>query len=162
MHAKESFIANCAVVTISDTRTFDTDSSGTYIKEALTAANHHVLKHVIVPDDGAKIKQLFAELKKEPLHAIISTGGTGLSKRDVTYEALFSEVKQEIPGFGELFRQISFADIGTRAMATRAFSGFLEEDILFFALPGSKNACETGMKHLILPEMGHLLAERHK
>ncbi|WP_088808669.1 MULTISPECIES: molybdenum cofactor biosynthesis protein B [Listeria] len=162
MHAGNSFVATVAILTISDTRTFETDSSGAYIEESLAASPHRVLKRVIVPDDAVQIKQAMEALKQEDIHCIISTGGTGLAKRDVTFETLVSEIIQEIPGFGELFRQISFAEIGTRAMATRAFSGFLDNDILFFALPGSKNACETGMKHLILPEMGHLLAERHK
>ncbi len=162
MHASNSFVSTVAILTISDTRTLETDLSGTCIEESLAVTPHRVFKRIIVPDDATEIKRAMASLKQEPIHCIISTGGTGLAKRDVTFEALFSEIKQEIPGFGELFRQISFAEIGTRAMATRAFSGFLDNDILFFALPGSKNACETGMKHLILPEMGHLLAERHK
>ncbi|EUJ33061.1 molybdenum cofactor biosynthesis protein B [Listeria floridensis FSL S10-1187] len=162
MHQSDALNLRCGILTISDTRTFETDTSGQLIAELLIKEKHQVTQRLVVRDDPREIQAAFSLLEEENPACIISTGGTGLAKRDVTFEALYSHVEQEIPGFGELFRMISYSDIGSKAMASQAFAGFTANDILFFALPGSKNAVSTGMQKLILAEMPHLIAERRK
>ncbi|MBC1520649.1 MogA/MoaB family molybdenum cofactor biosynthesis protein [Listeria aquatica] len=162
MHDSNVLQVDCAILTISDTRTLETDASGMMIKELLEASGHPVLERVLVPDDADEIRLALKRLEEKQISCLISTGGTGISKRDVTFEALFQQIEQEIPGFGELFRMISYQEIGSKAMASRAFAGFTKRDSLFFALPGSKNAVQTGMQNLILPELPHLIAERRK
>ncbi|MHC5252050.1 MogA/MoaB family molybdenum cofactor biosynthesis protein [Listeria kieliensis] len=162
MHDSNVTSVDCAVLTISDTRTLETDTSGALIAELLEANGHHISERLLVPDDANKIRAALKIIEEKQISCLISTGGTGISKRDVTFEALYQQIEQEIPGFGELFRMISYQEIGSKAMASRAFAGFTAKDSLFFALPGSKNAVQTGMQNLILPELPHLIAERRK
>lgn len=146
------------VITCSDTRTTANDQSGALAKQLLEAAGHTVLGHAVVKDDRAAI---VAELDHALAHgarAIIFTGGTGLSRRDVTIEALEARYDKHVPGFGELFRALSFAQIGSAAMASRASSGVVA-GALVFALPGSPAAVSLGIEKLILPEVGHLVRE---
>lgn len=153
--------ARCAVITCSDTRTVDTDHSGYRIEELLAAAGHDVVFRDLVPDDAARIRTAVSAAREQDAQLIITTGGTGISRRDTTFEALQELIITDIPGFGELFRMLSFEEIGPAAMMSRATAGLIEGGILF-ALPGSRGAVELAMQKLILPQIGHLLAEREK
>ncbi|EBD1472725.1 MogA/MoaB family molybdenum cofactor biosynthesis protein [Listeria monocytogenes] len=161
---QKSFIkVTCSILTISDTRNLDTDTSGQLIQSALENAGHEVISRIVVPDDVTLIKQKINELAvNDGSFCLITNGGTGIARRDVTYEALFATIQQEIPGFGEIFRMLSYEEVGSRAMVSRAFAGFSENGLLIFALPGSSNACQLAMQKLIIPELPHLIAERQK
>lgn len=153
--------ARCAVITCSDTRTVDTDHSGNRIEEFLAAAGHGIVFRDLVPDDADRIRTAVSAAREQEAQLIITTGGTGISRRDTTFEALQDLIITEISGFGELFRMLSYEDIGPAAMMSRATAGLIKGGILF-ALPGSKGAVELAMKKLILPQIGHLLTERRK
>lgn len=150
------------IITVSDTRDTTTDHSGALIKNLAVAAGLQAIGPVIVQDDQTKIRQAYQTLCQQSVDVIITNGGTGIAKRDVTLEAIQPLMIQEIPGFGEFFRALSFADIGTHAMASRAIAGFDHEDHLLFSLPGSTAACQLAMEKLILPEIYHLIKERRK
>jgi len=149
----------CAVITVSDTRTFQTDRGGQLAGELLQKAGHQLVDRAIVRDDVEQIRgKVNALLQGGSAQVIILTGGTGLSARDQTVEALRPLMTREIPGFGELFRMLSFQEIGAAAMLSRAFAGVMGK-VAIFALPGSPAAVQLALEKLILPELGHLLAE---
>lgn len=152
-----------AILTVSDTRTKDTDKGGNKIEELLLLASHEVIARAIVKDDRDAIEETVKNwLGEATVDVIITTGGTGIARRDVTCEALGPIFDKEIEGFGELFRYLSYTeDIGTRAMASRALAG-TAKDKLIFSLPGSVGAVSLGMKRLILPEVCHLYYELQK
>ncbi|WP_163652461.1 molybdenum cofactor biosynthesis protein B [Listeria sp. PSOL-1] len=152
----------CGVLTISDTRDLVTDQSGALIEQKLKNAGHTCLARIVVKDELREIHTGLTQLKDKGVFCLITNGGTGIARRDVTYEALKDQIQQEIPGFGEIFRMLSFNEIGSRAILSRAFAGFTAENVLLFCLPGSKNACSTAMERLILPELPHVYFERHK
>jgi molybdopterin adenylyltransferase len=142
-----------AVLTVSDTRTRENDTSGDLIVERLTGAGHEVAARAILTDDVEKLrKQLRVWIKDKNVDAVITTGGTGLTKRDVTPEAVEPLFTKHILGFGELFRWLSFEEIGTSTIESRALAG-VAEDTLVFCLPGSTGACRTGMDRIILPQL---------
>jgi len=144
---------NVAVLTVSDTRTRENDTSGDVIQERLTTAGHKVAARAILRDDVEKLReQLRAWVADKSVDAVISTGGTGLTKRDVTPEAFEALFTKTIPGFGELFRWLSYGEIGTSTIESRAFAG-VADDTLVFCLPGSTGACRTGMDKIILPQL---------
>jgi molybdopterin adenylyltransferase len=151
---------NCAVITVSDTRTPDTDSSGELIKQLLLAAGHKICRYQIVPDEPSQIRaQLDAAISSTtPIQAIIFNGGTGISRRDLTYEAISSALTKTLPGFGEIFRFLSYQEIGSRAISSRAIAGTYQH-LLVFALPGSRVAVKLGMEKLIIPELIHLVTQ---
>lgn len=151
-----------AILTVSDTRNLDNDKSGQTIATALGTAEITVTQRLVVPDDIVAIQSAFLQLELTEPDLIITNGGTGIAQRDVTFDALEPLLPVTIPGFGEHFRQISFTEIGTRALASRALAGFNVRDQLCFVLPGSTNACQTALQQLILPEWQHLLFERRK
>lgn len=153
-HAERPFVSlNVAVLTVSDTRTPETDTSGRLIAEKLRAAGHKVAAHVILLDDAERLRaQVRAWIDDPQVHAVISTGGTGLTKRDVTPEALAPLITKPIPGFGELFRTLSYAEIGSSTIESRAFAG-VAGDTLMFCLPGSTGACRLGMDKIILEQL---------
>lgn len=153
--------ASCAVITCSDTRTSDSDHSGKRIAELLEEAGHKVISRDLVPDDADRIRRAVQTAEEAGARLIVTTGGTGISRRDTTFEALQSLIRTEIPGFGELFRMLSWEEIGAAAMMSRATAGLTDGAVLF-VLPGSHNAVELAMQRLILPQIGHLLAERKK
>jgi len=149
----------CVVVTVSDTRTLETDRGGEIVVELLEKAGHQVVERAIVPDDVEQIRaKVSAVLRAGVAQVILLTGGTGLSSRDQTVEALRPLTSKEIPGFGELFRMLSFQEIGPAAMLSRAFAGVMGK-VAVFALPGSPAAVQLALEKLILPELGHLLRE---
>lgn len=144
---------NIAVLTVSDTRTRENDTSGDLLQERLETAGHKLAARVILADDVEKLRaQLRAWMADKTVDAVISTGGTGLTKRDVTPEAFEPLFTKTIPGFGELFRWLSYEEIGTSTIESRAFAG-VAGDTLVFCLPGSTGACRTGMDKIILPQL---------
>jgi molybdenum cofactor biosynthesis protein B len=149
----------CFVLTISDTRSEATDASGAAIAALLGGQGHRVLGRAILRDEPADVRTLVeAQLADPAVQAIVTTGGTGLSSRDSTYEALSALVEKRLDGFGELFRMLSYQEIGAAAMMSRAFAGTVRRRILI-ALPGSEAAVRLAMTRLILPELGHMVRE---
>lgn len=149
---------NVAVLTVSDTRTRATDTSGDLIEERLKAAGHRVAARVILKDDVDALRaQVRAWIEDPDIEAVISTGGTGLTRRDVTPEAVAPLITKPIPGFGELFRWLSYEEIGTATIESRACAG-VAGDTLIFCLPGSTGACRLGMDKIILPQLNSTTA----
>jgi len=148
------------VLTVSDTRTPETDKGGDTIVTLAEAVGHEIVKRAIVKDDYDSIYHMVKEwCDSNMLDAVITTGGTGIALRDVTIEAVNNLIQKEIPGFGELFRYLSFTeDIGTKAVASRAVGG-VYNNTLILSLPGSVGAVTLGMEKLILPEIKHLIRE---
>lgn len=144
---------NVAVLTVSDSRTRENDTSGDAIEQRLRAAGHRISDRVICRDDIPLLRaQLEQWLAQETVDVIIATGGTGLTRRDVTPEALQPFVTKPIPGFGELFRMLSFEEIGTSTLQSRAEAA-IAGDTIVFLLPGSTGACRLGMEKIILPQL---------
>jgi molybdenum cofactor biosynthesis protein B len=147
----------CAVVTVSDTRTLADDRSGGTIVELLEAAGHAVAARTIVRDEPAELDAAIRELAIRPgVEAILITGGTGAAPRDQTPETLTRLFTKELPGFGELFRMLSFQEIGAAAMLSRACGGLIDRTVVLL-MPGSTPAVRLAMDRLILPELGHLV-----
>jgi len=152
----------CAVVTVSDTRTVETDTSGALIRERLERAGHAVVFYAIVPDEREEIGRLVDELVQRPdCDAVLLNGGTGIARRDVTYEAIAERIEKRLDGFGELFRWLSYREIGTAAMLSRALAGVYRGRIVI-AMPGSTGAVRLAMDELVLPELAHLVFEARK
>ena len=144
---------NTGVITVSDTRTTDNDTSGDYVQKAFEEAGHKVIKRTIMRDDSEALQALVREWRDDPeLDAIVTTGGTGLTQRDITPEAIEPLYTKPIPGFGELFRMLSYDDIGTSTIESRATAGVMDR-CLVFCLPGSTGACKLGMQKIILPQL---------
>jgi molybdenum cofactor biosynthesis protein B len=158
----QSLIARCAVITLSDTRSEQTDTSGKMIRELLTRDGHEISHYQIVRDEPAEFEQLLIDLlNREKIDAILTSGGTGISRRDQTISIVEKNLQQHLPGFGELFRMLSFEQIGSGAMLSRAIAG-IAHGKLIFSMPGSTKAVELAMGKLILPELKHLLFELNK
>ncbi len=151
-----------AVITVSDTRTLATDTGGALVVELLEAAGHAVASREIVPDEGPAISAAVqAVLESDGIRAVILTGGTGIAPRDVTPESVEPLLERLVPGFGEIFRALSFEEIGSAALLSRALAG-LASGCVVFVLPGSRGAVTLAMEKLVLPEIGHLAAEAVK
>ena len=144
----------CAVLTVSDTRTPDTDSSGARIRELLEADGHRVAAYAILPDEPDIVRTRLVELVAESVEVAIINGGTGLAPRDTTYEAIVGMLDKRLDGFGELFRSLSFAEIGPAAMLSRAVAGVAGRTLVA-SLPGSTPAVDLAMRKLLLPVLGH-------
>lgn len=146
-------------LTVSDTRTPDNDEGGRLIRERVAAAGHTLTGHAIVKDDPEAVREVIRRLVAERgADVLITTGGTGISGRDNTYEAVAGLLDKRIDGFGELFRMLSYQDIGSPAMLSRAVAG-LHQGLVIFTLPGSPSAVRLGLDKLIVPELGHLKFE---
>jgi molybdenum cofactor biosynthesis protein B len=146
----------CAVITVSDTRTIETDRSGLLIQQLLRDAGHSIVTYEIVPDEPEQIRALLQALSnRADLEVIVLNGGTGIAPRDTTYDAVEQLLDKVLPGFGELFRWLSYQEIGSRAMASRAIAGVYRAKLIF-SLPGSSNAVRLATETLILPELVHL------
>jgi molybdopterin adenylyltransferase len=149
----------CYVLTISDTRSEATDKSGTIISELLRADGHEVAGRQIIRDDPAEVSAVVVrQLSNPDVQVIITTGGTGISSRDSTYEAIQGLLDKRLDGFGELFRMLSYHEVGSAAILSRACAGASRGKIVI-SLPGSENAVRLAMTRLILPELGHLVRE---
>jgi len=151
------------IITISDTRTKETDKSGLLMKEILLNAGHQVLDYEIVKDEPALIRSaVLSGCENDEIDVVLTNGGTGISKRDQTVEAIQTILEKEITGFGELFRFISYQeDIGSSAILSRAVAGVALETAIF-AVPGSPKAVKLAMEKLIIPELGHVVREIRK
>jgi molybdenum cofactor biosynthesis protein B len=152
----------CAILTVSDTRTADTDESGGLIRETLRLAMHKVVDYQIVPDDPDRIRAVLGGwLDRDDVQAILTNGGTGIASRDTTFDAINGLLEKRIDGFGELFRMLSWQEIGAAAMLSRAVAG-VAGGTLIVAMPGSTKAVRLALTKLILPELGHLIFEINK
>ncbi|MCC0176406.1 MogA/MoaB family molybdenum cofactor biosynthesis protein [Waterburya agarophytonicola K14] len=150
---------NCAIITVSDTRTPETDKSGQLIRQLLTDAGHNVVTYGIVKDEPAAIEEWLIKLDRNlELDVIIFNGGTGIAPRDTTYDVISGLLDKTLPGFGEIFRYLSYQEIGSRAIASRAVAGVKNHKLLF-SLPGSSNAVKLAVRELILPELNHLVSQ---
>lgn len=148
---------NCAIVTISNSRNIDTDESGRLIKNLLENNFHKIINYSIIKDNKELINEKINQLiKNNEVNAIITNGGTGLSSKDVTIEAIRPLFDKELTGFNSLFMKLSYEQIGSAAMLSRAIAGIANGKIIF-CIPGNPNACKLGVEKLILPEIGHIL-----
>lgn len=159
------------VLTISDTRTEENDEGGKLARKLVQEAGHEVAGSAIVKDDAAAVQACIAELtargagQDQPgaVDVLVTTGGTGISRRDSTYEAISALLAKRLDGFGELFRMLSYADIGSAAMLSRAVAGLVRDShLVVFSLPGSPAAIGLGLSKLIIPELGHLRFEARR
>jgi molybdenum cofactor biosynthesis protein B len=157
-HKKKSAIrAGVAVITLSTSRSLDTDKSGDVIQELLEEKGHKVETRKLLPDKRSVLRSALRELVREKkVHAIITTGGTGLSPTDVTIEAVRDMLDKELPGFNSLFMLLSYPKVKSAAMLSRALAGTIGGKVIF-CLPGSPRACKLAVESLILPELGHML-----
>jgi len=160
---------SCAVLTVSDTRTPETDKGGPLIQRLLADAGHRTVAWAIVPDDPEKIRSQIEQWLADPaVHAILITGGTGIARRDTTIEVVRSLLTAELEGFGELFRMLSYEQVRAAAMMSRATGGIASRssdtggDTIVFAMPGSTAAVELAMTKLIAPQLAHLVWERSR
>lgn len=157
--AKSPQSVNCAVIIISDSRTEQDDESGRLIKQKLSQNGHSLVAYALLKNDAAAIKQKVAELLGQAeLQVVIVSGGTGLSHRDVTVETISPLLEKKLDGFGELFRSLSYQEIGTASMLSRAVGGVVGGKVIL-CLPGSLGAVTLAMDKLILPEIGHMVRE---
>jgi len=148
----------CGVITVSDTRDVDSDESGKKIREMLMEEKHEIVGYEIVKDDPRGIKKVIESIDAE---VYILNGGTGISDRDVTSDVIKEIIDKELPGFGEAFRRLSFQEIGSASILSRALAGISDGEI-YFVLPGSTSGVILAMKELILPEIGHMVYEVNK
>ena len=150
---------SCAVITVSDTRTRETDRSGQLIQQLLSEAGHSIGFYTLVKDEPDQIRSQIQDLSDRlDLNALIISGGTGIAPRDTTYDAIESLLEKTLPGFGELFRFLSYQEIGSRAIASRAIAGVYRGKLVF-SVPGSSNAVRLALEKLILPELVHLVSQ---
>lgn len=152
----------CAILTVSDTRTFDTDRSGQGMRQSLEEAGHTIADYQLLPDEPGQIRQQVLSWcqASSPIQAVLINGGTGIAPRDTTFDAIEHLLDKVLPGFGELFRWLSYQEIGSRAMASRAIAGVCQGKLVF-SVPGSSNAVRLAMEKLILPELAHLVRQLH-
>jgi len=151
-----------AVITVSDTRTDKDDASGSSITQLMERAGHKSIRKAIVKDDIAEIQRVLRESIEDPrIQTVIISGGTGVARRDVTLEAIAHFEEKPLPGFGELFRALSFHEIGGAAMMSRA-TAFVSEGKIVFCIPGSEKAVRLATEKLIVPEIGHLVWEANR
>ena len=162
-HRSEAPVAiRGAVVTISDTRTLETDTGGRTIEDRLTGAGHQVVERHLIPDDPDRIRSLLQRLHEDGrVDAALLTGGTGITSRDQTYETVCSLLSKTIPGYGELFRSLSYQEIGAAAMLSRAVGGLMGRMIVL-TMPGSSAAVRLAMDKVIMPELRHLVREARR
>ncbi len=153
---------SCAVITISDTRTLETDTGGAEVIRFLSAAGHTIVERLIIPDEPARLRPLLTRLAHAgTIDAVLMTGGTGISSRDRTYETVEGMLTKPIPGYGELFRMLSYAEIGAASMLSRATAGLMGTMVVA-TMPGSPAAVRLAMEKLIVPELGHLVREARR
>jgi len=154
----ENIRLRCAVLTCSDTRTEETDTSGGYIIKSLTAAGHEITAYQIVPDETGLVGTSIDTHLSNDVDVILINGGTGISRRDVTYDVVAAKLEKTIPGFGELFRMLSWDEVGAASMLSRATAGIVGRTLIF-SMPGSTNAVKLAVNKLLLPELRHLAWE---
>jgi molybdopterin adenylyltransferase len=149
----------CWILTVSDTKTPESDTSGQLIRKLLVDAGHQVVGSAIVRDEPKDVQRVIREAcANDEVRAVLVTGGTGITSRDSTYEAIEELLDKRLPGFGELFRMLSFEEIGAAAMMSRAQLGVHARRIVV-SMPGSPNACRLALEKLVIPELSHLIRE---
>ncbi len=152
----------CGIITCSDTRTPDTDTSGQLIRALLTQAGHRIAACHVVKDEPAAVRTLVQQWGNDPnLDALVINGGTGISRRDSTFEAIDGLLEKRLTGFGELFRYLSYKEIGSSALLSRATGGLYKGKVVF-SIPGSSGAVRLAMEALIIPELPHIVGEMRK
>ena len=149
------------IVTVSDTRTPETDENGAFLRAALESAGHRVVYYSIVPDEPARVLAALSQARDAGAQAILFNGGTGIAARDTTYDALSSVLEKTLPGFGELFRMLSFEQVGAAAMLSRAAAG-VWRGALVVSMPGSPKAVRLAWEKLLAPELAHIVREIRK
>jgi molybdopterin adenylyltransferase len=148
-----------AIVTVSDTRTPETDQNRQYIEERLTELGHYIAAYRLIKDEPDQVGVVIEELTAMPeVQLVLFNGGTGISARDTTYDVVSRYLEKTLPGFGELFRMLSFQEVGAAAMFSRATAG-VYHNTLIFSMPGSPNAVQVALEKLIIPEINHLAWE---
>lgn len=159
-HPDTEFVStSCAVITVSDTRSPETDRSGQLIQQLLQTDGHQVTDYTVLKDEPDSIQAYVKILVQRPtVQAVILNGGTGIAPRDTTYDAIERLLDKTLPGFGEIFRWLSYQEIGSRSIASRAVAGVCQGKLIF-SLPGSSNAVRLAMEKLILPELAHLVKQ---
>jgi len=151
-----------AVLTVSDTRTPETDTGGDVVEELMRGAGHEVVAREIVRDEAASIRTRLVDLlDRTDVDAVVTTGGTGISARDTTYEVVDRMIEKKLDGFGELFRMLSYEEIGAAAVLSRAVAGTVGAKLVA-SLPGSRNAVRLGVEKLLAPEIAHVVFELRK
>jgi len=152
----------CAVITVSDTRTLQTDTGGQTVIDRLTASGHVIADRHIIPDSPGEMRPLLERLRdQDDVDAVLMTGGTGVSSRDQTYETVMALLTKPLPGYGELFRMLSYEEIGAAAMLSRATGGVMGRTVVL-TMPGSRAAVSLAMEKVILPELNHLVREARR
>jgi molybdenum cofactor biosynthesis protein B len=152
----------CAVITVSDTRTLETDTGGALVVERLHSAGHRIEQREVIPDDPDVMRPLLELLRDhDGIDAVLMTGGTGITNRDMTFETVTSLLTKPLPGYGELFRMLSYEEIGAAAMLSRATGGLMGRTVLL-TMPGSRAAVSLAMDRVILPELTHLVREARR
>jgi molybdenum cofactor biosynthesis protein B len=159
--AERNIKARCFILTVSDSRSFENDHSGHSIRRLLEESGHAVLDYRIIKNDPSALRDELSRFLGSDLDLLVITGGTGISRRDITIEIMGPMLEKNLSGFGELFRHLSFRDVGSRALMSRALGGVAQGKLLF-ALPGSTQAVQLALRELILPELGHLLWEANR
>jgi len=150
------------VITVSDTRTVETDTGGQTLIERLTSAGHAIVQRSIIPDEPDLMRATLQQLgERTDIDAVLLTGGTGITRRDQTYETVSNLLSKPLPGYGELFRMLSYQQIGTAALLSRAVGGLMGH-IVVLTMPGSPAAVQLAMDQVILPELGHLVREAQR
>jgi molybdenum cofactor biosynthesis protein B len=152
----------CAVITVSDTRTPETDTGGKAVADYMTAAGHTVVVKEIIPDEPDRMRPLVTSLAaRDDIDVVLLTGGTGIGSRDQTFETISGLLTKPLPGYGEIFRWLSFEDVGPAAMLSRATGGLIGRTVVL-TMPGSPAAVRLAMEKLIVPEIGHLVREARR
>jgi molybdopterin adenylyltransferase len=149
---------SCAILTISDSRTEETDTSGQCIRSLLLEAGHRIDHYEILPDEPEQIRQIITQLSNTEINVLLFNGGTGIAPRDTTYDVIASLLEKMLPGFGEIFRILSYEEVGSRAIASRAIAGTIGKQVIF-SMPGSSKAVKLAMEKLVLPEVVHLVKQ---
>lgn len=162
-HRQKAFglVARCGICTVSDTRTFDTDRGGALVRDRIVENGHEVVSYQIVRDDPDEIRDYLSSALEAELDCLIFSGGTGISSRDRTPEVVGAFFERELTGFGELFRMLSYEEIGAAAFLSRAAAGIIERTAVF-CLPGSPAAVALALDKLLLPELPHVVRELRK
>lgn len=156
---KAKKVVACAVVTVSDSRTIENDTAGQILKEQLTSQGHQIIHYQIIKDEPTQIRELLLKLVDDPsCQAMIFNGGTGISKRDRTFDVIDSFLEKKLTGFGEIFRYLSYLDIGSSAIMSRATAGSYKGRVII-SIPGSPAAVKLALEKLILPEIAHMVWE---
>jgi molybdopterin adenylyltransferase len=152
----------CAVITVSDTRTLENDTGGQLVVDMLNQAGHVVAARELVPDEPSQMRPLLERHRDDDtIDAVLMTGGTGITSRDQTYETVSALLTKPLPGYGELFRMLSYEEIGPATLLSRATGGLMGRTVLL-TMPGSRNAVRLALEKIIVPELGHLVREARR